>query len=273
MPRSGLSPFSARLATRPWPRRCGRDGARSSPRCDSTWARRFPNRRPRRPSLRRSSPGRGRRARRRPARGQLYQDLLAARRRWPALRDRQHTVAQLIQDAQAAAAPGEPTMLMIRRGAEGELLAVANSRTRRRARWAGPVGRRPVLSTEDVRYGGARRLDRSLDTLGPYELVVFAPAGSVGEVLLAEDVRGEGAPDDGCQRQSIHAGASGGRRRGAAAGPAVLSSGGDVPGAIVPRHARFPRRGRSRPLSRRTGHQPLVRFALLQDALGEHARL
>ncbi len=127
-------------------------------------------------------------------RRQLYRDLLAARRRWPALGDRRHTVARLVAGPEAAGPPGDPTLLIIHRGAEGELLAVANLAPREAPLAALDLaGRQPVLSTEDVRYGGARRLDQSPDTLGPYELMVFAPAGSLREFLLPGEGQGEGA--------------------------------------------------------------------------------
>jgi maltooligosyltrehalose trehalohydrolase len=127
-------------------------------------------------------------------RRQLYQDLLAARRRWPALGDRRHTAVRLVEGAEAAGVPGDPTLLMVHRGAEGELLALANLAPQEAPlKGLDLAGRRPVLSTEDIGYGGARRLGQSLDTLGPYELIVFAPRDAIGRFLLPGEGRGEGA--------------------------------------------------------------------------------
>ena len=139
-------------------------------------------------------PGRGRRARRRRSvancTGTCWRPAAAGRR----CGDRRHTVARLVAGPEAAGPPGDPTLLIIHRGAEGELLAVANLAPREAPLAALDLaGRQPVLSTEDVRYGGARRLDQSPDTLGPYELMVFAPAGSLREFLLPGEGQGEGA--------------------------------------------------------------------------------
>jgi maltooligosyltrehalose trehalohydrolase len=117
----------------------------------------------------------------------LYQDLLAARHRWPALRDRRHTIVRLLNDRVSDA----PALLAIRRGGEDGLLAVANL-TEKTALLAeaekgtGPICvqhrpgrsgkldlspfplREAILSTEDARYGGGR-------------LVLPSPSASVGE--------------------------------------------------------------------------------------------
>jgi maltooligosyltrehalose trehalohydrolase len=57
-------------------------------------------------------------------RRRLYQDLLLARRRWPALRDRQHTHARLLYpivsgEFNAIGGDQEPTVLVVERGADG----------------------------------------------------------------------------------------------------------------------------------------------------------
>ncbi len=153
---------------------------------------------------------------------QLFQDILAARRHWPALRDRRHTTAELLDS------PATAALLTIRRGQAEEVLAVANLTPREVP--LPPLdlaGRTPVFSTEDVRYGGGRvwpagavwvqggqshfrgesvgledgahgaakigtvPSDR-VDSLRPYELVVFASAGSLGERLPPREGHAEG---------------------------------------------------------------------------------
>ena len=115
---------------------------------------------------------------------QLYQDLLAARRQWPALRDRRHTAARLVigdgrGHCDVGTAEGgcatRPAILLLQRGGDDGLLAVANLA-------AEPVplaalklgGGHLLLSTEDARYGGARHDDHSCEEILPYELLVFA---------------------------------------------------------------------------------------------------
>jgi maltooligosyltrehalose trehalohydrolase len=131
-------------------------------------------------------------------RRQLLQDILAARRHWPALRDRRHTVAELL-DGPATSAPADgPALLTIRRGQAEGVLAVANLTPQEVP--LPPLdlaGRAPVFSTEDVRYGGGRvwpaspSAPRPVDSLLPYELVVFASAGSLGERLPPGKGHGE----------------------------------------------------------------------------------
>jgi maltooligosyltrehalose trehalohydrolase len=105
---------------------------------------------------------------------QLYQDLLTARRDWPALRDRRHTSARLLG---TTCHPGrsersrldrgriprcdqdddKPRLLIIERGGGAGLLAVANLTA-----GAQPITEakldhaRLLLTTEDRRYGGSR---------------------------------------------------------------------------------------------------------------------
>jgi maltooligosyltrehalose trehalohydrolase len=84
---------------------------------------------------------------------QLYQDLLAARRRWPALRDRRHTAARLLGDSSA----GSPALLLLQRGGDDGVLAVANLTTQNVSLATLELdGREVLLSTEDARYGGGR---------------------------------------------------------------------------------------------------------------------
>ncbi len=118
----------------------------------------------------------------------LYQDLLAARRDWPALRDRRHTRAKVWKESNTK----RPAVLTLVRGKEPGLVAVANL-TNQGVSPAGIhiAGRKLLLTTEDARYGGNRP---SLPSFGlpsgdarigfggeggamvellPYELVIF----------------------------------------------------------------------------------------------------
>jgi maltooligosyltrehalose trehalohydrolase len=103
----------------------------------------------------------------------LYQDLLAARRQWPALRDRRHTAAGLINPDMEDQDGGSP-VLLLQRGGEKGLLAVANLSPKTAT--FPPLelaGKHVMLSTEDVRYGGSRSEIHSLDLLLPYEMLVL----------------------------------------------------------------------------------------------------
>ncbi len=84
---------------------------------------------------------------------QLYQDLLAARRRWPALRDRRHTHARLLNGSESK----DSAVLVLQRGGDGGLLVLANLTMQNLSITALELGgRNLLLSTEDVRYGGGR---------------------------------------------------------------------------------------------------------------------
>lgn len=106
---------------------------------------------------------------------ELYRDLLSARRRWPALRDRQHTAARL--GAVHATEGGEPTVLILERGLGPALVACANLTSK-----DGSLpdlelaGRTMILSTEEPRYGGTRAVAQPVDGLRPYELLIFGPS-------------------------------------------------------------------------------------------------
>ena len=127
-------------------------------------------------------------------RRRLYQDLLTARRCWPALRDRRHTTACIKGsgvfvcrgDSESARVkqtktpdPFMPLLLLTRGGNDG-VLAVANLT-------AGSVslaaiklgGRKVLLSTEDARYGGGRAPEHSREEILPYELLVFDRSGGL----------------------------------------------------------------------------------------------
>ena len=105
---------------------------------------------------------------------QLYQDLLAARRRWPALRDRQHTVAQLVNDSLS----DHPSLLVVRRGRDEAILAAANLTTQEVSIAALPLeGKDLLLSTEDARYGGIVFEVVLWISVLPHELLVFDDGG------------------------------------------------------------------------------------------------
>ena len=106
----------------------------------------------------------------------LYQDLLAARREWPALCDRRQTAARVIggEDPDGRERGGPPAVLVLQRGGDSGVLAVANLAAQSVA--IPPLelaGRRLLLGTEHARYGGARSADRPLEQLLPYEMLVF----------------------------------------------------------------------------------------------------
>lgn len=105
----------------------------------------------------------------------LYEDLLAARRRWPAVGDRQHTTAWVI---------GEETtpVLIVERGGQGGILAVANL-----APESAPfpavdlAGHQLLFDTEDARYGGGRTEpigEEKGACILPYELLIFGARAS-----------------------------------------------------------------------------------------------
>lgn len=102
----------------------------------------------------------------------LYGDLLAARRRWPSLCDRQHTTARAVhmpEDNGDAA-----TILVIQRGRDPGLTVFANLTPRHVSLpYRGLAEETPVFSTEDLRYGGSRAAARPADRLNPYEMLLF----------------------------------------------------------------------------------------------------
>jgi len=103
----------------------------------------------------------------------LYQDLLAARRRWPALRDRRHTRARLLGGSESK----DSALLTLQRGGEGGLLALANLTMQNLPMTGLELGdRRLLLSTEDSHYGGGRLQDQSLGQVLPHELLIFIPS-------------------------------------------------------------------------------------------------
>ena len=104
----------------------------------------------------------------------LHRDLLAARRDWPALRDRQNTHAwTVIPDGLQEAA-----LLVFRRGQAGDIIGCANATpgTQPLPNLDGE-SRRLVFSTQWQRYGGERADDEPAHHLYPYELVLFGECG------------------------------------------------------------------------------------------------
>ena len=99
----------------------------------------------------------------------LYTDLLAARRRWPALRDFTHRTARLLPDDRSAA------VLHLMRGAGGELDAYFNltEHTQTLPEEAG-AGRALLFSSEARAYSGGRS-DADARHLAPFECLVVGP--------------------------------------------------------------------------------------------------
>jgi len=102
----------------------------------------------------------------------LYRKLLKLRRHWPALRDRQHTTAEVVENAAMRAEWAG--LVVIRRGGEGQLVVCANP-----SRVTAPMpplsigSSAAILSTEEHCYGGERNMSGPIDRLLPHELVVF----------------------------------------------------------------------------------------------------
>ena len=104
----------------------------------------------------------------------LYQDLLAARRRWAAMRDWRHAVARLLNDSGSDNRP----LLVLERGGKGRLSAVANLTMEPQSIAMMELGDRSLLlSTEDPRYGGSRTEVQSKGQILPHELLVFDGSG------------------------------------------------------------------------------------------------
>jgi maltooligosyltrehalose trehalohydrolase len=102
---------------------------------------------------------------------QLYQTLLAARRTWPPLIDREHCTARVIGD------DVDQQTLVVQRGPEFTLLAAANLESEPIPLDATVAGdRQPLLSTAEARFGGQRTSLHALDRLLPYELVIWGTA-------------------------------------------------------------------------------------------------
>jgi maltooligosyltrehalose trehalohydrolase len=104
----------------------------------------------------------------------LYADLLRARRAWPALRDRRHTRAKLLDGPRRRGDGAPAAVLRIERGRGERLVALANLTAQpQRLPGRGTSGLELLLSTEQDRYGGPRRRGEPLKDLRPYELALF----------------------------------------------------------------------------------------------------
>lgn len=105
---------------------------------------------------------------------QLHQDLLRARRQWPALRDRRHTRARLGRDATESTERPASSLLIIERGMNPGIVAYANLGDHSRSLEDEFADRQDrIFSTEDARYGGAREAEVAGGVLLPYELLIF----------------------------------------------------------------------------------------------------
>lgn len=110
----------------------------------------------------------------------LHSTLLAARRRWPALRDRKNAAARLVSTGLADNPDAPETLLIVERGGHQGLMAIANLA-------ADPqsfptqdfAGLTLLLSTEETRFGGKRESSRPLEPMLPYEVLFFGPGGSL----------------------------------------------------------------------------------------------
>jgi maltooligosyltrehalose trehalohydrolase len=104
----------------------------------------------------------------------LYQDLLAARRCWPALRDVTRRAARL----RPGATP-DALLELLRGGCHptpGETLRAVFNLTGEPQPFTPPAGETWLLSSEAGRYHGGRHEAVPLDHLLPYECVAFGPA-------------------------------------------------------------------------------------------------
>ncbi len=102
----------------------------------------------------------------------LYRDLLAARRQWPALRDRQHTTAGVLAATEddRHATP----LLWVQRGQTPCITMIANlSSDQRPLPDLDRTDRLWIFSTESTEYGGLRALAGEPVDLLPYEMLIF----------------------------------------------------------------------------------------------------
>jgi maltooligosyltrehalose trehalohydrolase len=104
----------------------------------------------------------------------LYQDLLVARREWPALRDFDTRSARLLPDAESG-----PLLELLRGSADtdGSIRVLFNLGEQPQPLPADRAqGQQVLFCSEQIGYGGSRKDVRSLDHLLPSECVVFGPA-------------------------------------------------------------------------------------------------
>jgi maltooligosyltrehalose trehalohydrolase len=104
----------------------------------------------------------------------LYQDLLAARREWPALRDYERRSAHLQPDAESG-----PVLALLRGAAvaEGQVRILFNLGEQTQPLPGSAIeGQQILFCSESVRYGGERKDPRSSEHLLPAECLVMGPA-------------------------------------------------------------------------------------------------
>ncbi len=105
----------------------------------------------------------------------LYTDLLAARRRCPALRDFRHRTVHLLPDEQ------KPALLHLVRGAAGEFHAYFNLTDKAQPLPSTEREDRALLFySESVRYHGRREPGMPWQEMWPYECVVLGPGEYAG---------------------------------------------------------------------------------------------
>lgn len=106
----------------------------------------------------------------------LYRDLLAARRRWPALRDRASRRAELIP------LPEGNDVLRLVRGTGlpiNEQIVAYFNLGQSQVRIPVDLEQRLLLRTEDVQYGGDTELTCQATVLNPLECSVFGPSQEI----------------------------------------------------------------------------------------------
>ncbi len=102
----------------------------------------------------------------------LHQDLLAARREWPALRDFERRRSRLLPDAESG-----PVLELVRGEGAGAARAYFNLSDRRQALPPEAArGGKALFSSEAARYRGSRQSAPADGELAPYECVVLGPA-------------------------------------------------------------------------------------------------
>jgi maltooligosyltrehalose trehalohydrolase len=99
----------------------------------------------------------------------LYQDLLAARREWPALRDFRRRTARLL--------PSRESILHLTRGGadQATVQAFFNLSDQVQREIQAPGGASVLFRSESPRYHGARSLTAPAEELFPFECVVYGP--------------------------------------------------------------------------------------------------
>jgi maltooligosyltrehalose trehalohydrolase len=103
----------------------------------------------------------------------LYQDLLAARREWPALRDFEKRTTRLLPDAATG-----PVLELVRgsTASDGQTRILFNLSEQTQPLPSGAAGHQFLFSSESSRYCGSRKDLRSVEHLLPNECVVIGPA-------------------------------------------------------------------------------------------------